>query len=77
VAARAHYIFEKTHPFADGNGRIGRLLVNYILWSNGYPMIIIDYKSRKAYYRTLERTEEDFVRYFIRKYVSTHKLHLE
>src|SRR3972149_3073260 len=47
LAARAHYMFEKIHPFGDGNGRIGRLLMNYILWKNGYPLLIIEYTKRK------------------------------
>jgi Fic family protein len=75
VAARAHYIFEKTHPFGDGNGRIGRLLMNFILWKNQYPMLVIEYKKRKSYYKALERTEEGFVNYFIRRYLSIHKQH--
>lgn len=74
VAARAHYLFEKVHPFGDGNGRIGRLLMNYILWRNGYPMLIIEYKRRKSYYKALQRTEEGFVNYFIRRYLAVHKV---
>jgi Fic family protein len=76
AAARAHYMFEKIHPFGDGNGRIGRLLTNCILWKNGYPTIIIEYKKRKSYYKALQRTEEGFVNYFIRRYLSIHKQRL-
>ena len=77
LAARAHYMFEKIHPFGDGNGRIGRLLMNYILWKNGYPMLIIEHKKRKSYYKALQRTEEGFANYLIRRYISVHKKHLQ
>ncbi len=73
TAARAHYIFEKIHPFGDGNGRIGRLLMNSILWTHGYPMLIVEYRKRQSYYKALQRTEEGFSRYFIRRYLSVHK----
>jgi Fic family protein len=73
LAARAHYRFEKIHPFGDGNGRIGRLLMNYILWHNGYPMMIIEYKNRKSYYKALAKDEQRFVKYFLRRYLSIHK----
>ncbi|MBI5064773.1 Fic family protein [Candidatus Woesearchaeota archaeon] len=76
LAARAHYKFEKIHPFGDGNGRIGRLIIAYILIKNNFPLLIIEYKKRKSYYHALNKTENDFLNYFIRRYLAVHKKYL-
>lgn len=54
AAAYFHAKFENIHPFADGNGRTGRLAMNYLLVLNGHPPIIIHEEDRKGYYNALE-----------------------
>ena len=54
AAAYFHAKFENIHPFADGNGRTGRLAMNYLLVLNGHPSIVIHEEDRKGYYEALE-----------------------
>jgi Fic family protein len=57
VAAYFHIGFEIVHPFVDGNGRVGRLLMNFILHKNGYPMINIPLERRFEYYDCLQTAQ--------------------
>lgn len=54
LAAIIHNQFEHIHPFQDGNGRVGRLLLNLILIKSKYPPINISFKDRAEYYSTLQ-----------------------
>ena len=54
VAAYFHVAFEAIHPFADGNGRVGRALANYLLVSHGHPPIIIFDEDKMAYYGAMQ-----------------------
>ncbi|GAA2106193.1 Fic family protein [Actinomadura alba] len=55
--ARLHNTFEQVHPFIDGNGRTGRLVLNLILVRLGYPPVIIFKKQRDAYLMAMQRAD--------------------
>jgi len=57
LAFKFHHMFESIHPFADGNGRVGRMLLNHILIKNGYFPIIIRKTQRIGYLKALEAAD--------------------
>jgi Fic family protein len=77
IAALVHYKFVYIHPFYDGNGRTGRLLMNLILMKYGYPPVIIRKHQRLEYYEYLELANQGDARPFIRFISKCTKLTLE
>ena len=78
LAALAHLKFVTIHPFSDGNGRMSRLLMNFVLNKHGFPLLNIPYEKRNSYYRALERSQTSgnewvFVQWFFRRYVKEYK----
>jgi fido (protein-threonine AMPylation protein) len=79
-----HHKFEKIHPFMDGNGRTGRMIVNYILLKNNLPPTIIHKKTRKEYLEAMREADEcdlwkvdekkyrDLIDYGISEYTDTY-----
>lgn len=57
--AKFHLEFENIHPFIDGNGRLGRVLLNYQLLRLGFPRIIIRQKGRQTYYNAFKLYRDD------------------
>jgi len=74
LACLMHFEFVSIHPFNDGNGRISRLLMNYILHKSKYPIYTLPVDIRISYYNALERAnlKEDrmfFVGWFFRNFI--------
>lgn len=57
LAALFHYRYIRIHPFEDGNGRIARLMVNFILARYGYPMVVVPSKTKDVYLDALNKCD--------------------
>lgn len=81
LAALVHLKFVSIHPFTDGNGRISRIMMNFVLYKNGFPMLDISYSNRASYYTALERSQKTgkeyiFVQYLIKRYLKEYKRYI-
>lgn len=57
LATTFHHKFEQIHPFSDGNGRTGRMIMNHILMLEKYPPIVIDKKERSKYLEVMSKAD--------------------
>lgn len=66
IAADAHIKLVSIHPFADGNGRTARLLMNLLLMQRGYPPALVRKEDRDSYIDSIEKAQlnEDFAEYY-------------
>ena len=82
LAGLVHLKFVTIHPFADGNGRISRILMNFVLSENNYPLLNIKYDNRNSYYSSLEKAqvkdeELTFIKWFFKEYFNQNKKDLK
>lgn len=80
-ACMAHYKFVSIHPFGDGNGRISRLIMNYVLLKYNYPLLMIKNTDRRPYFKSLEKSQLNhdgihFLKWFMKYYLKENKQYL-
>lgn len=81
-ACLAHYKFVSIHPFGDGNGRISRLIMNYILLKNNFRLMLIRNVDKRAYFKSLEKSQLNhdaihFLKWFMKYYIKKNKRYLK
>ncbi len=79
-AAVFHHRFLRIHPFDDGNGRLSRILMNFILMKNGFPPVVIKNVRRDAYMAALQKADageiSDLMSYVAEELVWSEELYL-
>ena len=75
--ARYHIEFEKIHPFEDGNGRTGRLLLNYELLKNDIPPVVISKEERVKYFEFLRNNDSTGLAEWLRSLSTEEKERME
>lgn len=65
LSALFHYKFIRIHPFDDGNGRVARILMNFILMQFGYPPVIIKTEDKENYFRVLRLADAEQLNPFV------------
>lgn len=77
IISESHITFERIHPFSDGNGRTGRMLMNYSLLQNDFAPLVIDSKDRAEYITYLSEQNTKKLSSFIKKNIDLEQDRIE